>query len=522
MATWLNDPLLVKEFRTRLRARTVLIVEILYVCGLCGATILTMLAHGRDAPAWETGQALFATLTYTQAMMLLFVTPLVAASTVSAEKEQRTFDSLMVTPVSARRVIFAKLAAVLGVFAMLLAVSFPFAAASFILGGVDPAMLVIAWLYTFLMTAAMGALGVYWSTCFERSIASIPAAAVCAVLVGIVLPVFAEDGAMTIGLCAPSLFIAWLFKGRDAVWYGLHLPLWLPAFLMLAVVLTGCTAAAVQRLKFTPERRYLLTRALALALWLLLALGLMGESTVTPEHPSAARETMSRALGLLLAGLLAAAPWVGASTPVIRSEWGRPYVRTRRRAFLAAALAHPLGFTATLWGAGCVAAGLLWAHVGTLNVPAGGMFAVALTALLAPASWSLLAFRLADRRTGAGRAIGLTVAYVLILVLTVVPMAAVTSSAPDLAASAASPSLLREVAGLASPFALIALVSSPANAVREFAALSHTLGPAAVWWVSALLHGALLLLLAVPIYPSETRRQRRGAALTSSDKESNT
>ena len=118
----LQDPLLIKEFRTRMRARTVLIVELLYIVAICGIVFLGYLftRSREDAPGWELGSALFRTITYVQAVLMFFVSPLVSASAISGEKEQKTFDSLCVTPVSPRRILVTKLVAALGCFVVLI------------------------------------------------------------------------------------------------------------------------------------------------------------------------------------------------------------------------------------------------------------------------------------------------------------------------------------------------------------------------------------------------------------------
>lgn len=511
MNAWYRDPLLLKECRTRLRARTVLIVELLYVCALCGVTLLTLLAGGRSRPSWEAGAALFSTLAYTQAMILLFVTPLVSASAVSGEKEQKTFDSLMVTPVSPRRMVLAKLAAVLGVFAVLLAVSVPFAAVAYILGGVSLRALAVAWSYTLLLTVVMGALGMYWSTRFDRSIASIPAAAVCAVLVGVVLPIFCDSGPEILKVASPTLFLGNLFQSGRMQWFGLQAPFWVLAFTLLAAAFGGVLSATIQRMRFAEERRYLTMRAFGLAAWFVFVAGLLGELATGPcERPSEAREQVSKALTTLFVLLALLAPWVGSSLPVIRSGGApscpRPSVRER---VLSALLTQPVGFMTLLAGSGCLVWGAVWLTAGKLQLPANAPLLTVLGAVLASLAWALLAFRLSDRRTLRGRFIGMSVAYVVAAVFIVAPYVVFSSIARHVGDTRIS---LQAISLLSPMSAATLLGAAHALAKTGVAGLAGTVGGTGVWAIAPAFYGLLLAILALPIYPSEEKRQRQARA----------
>lgn len=508
MNAWYRDPLLLKECRTRLRARTVLIVELLYVCALCGVTLLTLLSGGRARPSWEAGAALFSTLAYTQAMILLFVTPLVSASAVSGEKEQKTFDSLMVTPVSPRRVVLAKLAAVLAVFAVLLAVSVPFAAVAYILGGVSLRALAVAWSYTLLLTIVMGALGLYWSTRFDRSIASIPAAAVCAVLVGVVLPIFCDSGPDILKTVSPTLFLGNLFDDGRVRWFGLHLPFWPVAFALLAAVFGGVLSATIQRMRFAEERRYLAMRAFGLAAWILFVAGLLGEmATGSADTPAEAREQVSKALATLCILLSLVAPWVGSSLPVIRSgglaSCPRPCAKER---LATALLTQPVGFMSLLTGSGCVVLGAVWLTAGSRQLPLTSVVLAMLGVVLSTLTWALLSFRLADRRTVRGRFIGMSVAYAVAAVFTIAPCVVfnvISERTGDV------PKLLQWIS-LLSPMSSAALLSASHTLAKTcLAGLAGLLGGAGTWAITPAFYGVLLAILALPIFPSEERRRRK-------------
>ncbi len=315
MKSFLNDPLLIKELRTRLRARTALIIQILTVCALTAMATLTLLAGGTQQPAWKAGRSLLQMLLYMQTLFLVFIAPLVAASAISAEKEQKTFDSLMATPVSPRRVILLKLISAMAVFAVLIAVSLPFAATAYLLGGVPFRVPVIGWGYTILLTTTAGALGIYWSTRFDRSIASIPAAAVSTVLFTLILPVFFFHFPLVLSGISPLAFLDNLFDTGTLQLYRATIPAWPILFGVLITATAAMTAASIERIKFREERCYAWMRGFALALWALLAAGILGSFSGDSPHTAVFPALICTQITLALL-----APWIGASQPVIRSE----------------------------------------------------------------------------------------------------------------------------------------------------------------------------------------------------------
>ncbi len=488
-----------KELRTRLRARAAMAIELVYVLALCGIGAV-MLVLDLRRPAWETGRSLLNTLLHAQAVLLFFVAPLVTASTVSGEKEHKTFDSLMATPVSPRRVLLAKLASAMAVFAMLLAVALPFAAVAYLLGGVSLDRVALGWGYTLLLTIAAGAMGLYWSTRFERSISAIPAAAVCTVIVAAFGPFLLEDAPPVLRGVNATLFLrAMLGDGmeRHAHAIGTGWPL---VFGLLLAVTVALFAAAVQRLKFAEERRYGVMRAFALLAWTLLVAGtathIGGNGPAPSPVEAGARFSMAIVAALVSLGLLA--PWIGASLPVIRSARARPggsrAVGLGRRL-----LTGPLGYTSLL----AIAAGLglvmLRRTIGPTQAPGAAMALVGASVWVTPAMLAMLAFRLADRRTVRGRFIGLAVAGLLALVLVLGP--AITFTSRRFATGTAGRNL--QLYSLSSPLtSALLLQARRTDWMRELTPARDVVGDTGLWAVAPAFHALLLGLLLLPVFPS--------------------
>jgi ABC-type transport system involved in multi-copper enzyme maturation permease subunit len=418
-----TDPLLVKEMRTRMRARVVVTVEMLYVGGILGLVGLSLIFVRcmEDTTGWELGASLFKMITYIQALMMFFVTPLVAASAVSGEREQKTFDSLLATPTTPRHIAWTKLTAALSCFGVLILASLPFTCASFILGGVSPADVAGAYLFTFVSTGLAGAMGLYWSCRFERSIASIPAAAVNSGAIMLVCSIL-SDACRALSLVSPTAFLQALFSGEEVGWFADRLAPWIPSFLFSALIFACFITAAIGRLQFPSERRFVSFRALVLGLVVSLIVFFTADQMTPTQTAAEAREKIYALFCAILAVLSLMAPWIGANRPVLESERG---VRARPPGLmrlLGWAMTAPAPYL-TLIGVLAFPAVMVGIEgVGPSNlhraVPLGGYFGVIGFSTLC---WAQFARLLGDRETPRGRYVGLAVAYVVTALVVLLP-----------------------------------------------------------------------------------------------------
>lgn len=462
-----DNPLLLKEIRTRLRTRTMLFVELLYVVLICGLVFLGMLLTGGLAktPAWELGASLFTTIAYVQALLMFFVAPLVCASAITGEKEEKTWDSLCVAPVSVGKIVREKLAASLTAFVLLILVSLPFSCAAFILGGVALDDLGITYAYTLVVTVAMGMMGLYWSTRFERSIASVPAAAVTAVLILVMMQFINDTPFRSVALISPTVFLQSLGEAGVVRLFDHAVPVWAPAAWFLLLGAMVLPLSSITRLRFPSERTYLFQRILG---WLLFT-GFMafsvGEQFKAGQSGPANRNMMSGALATMIGILLGIAPLYGASVPVARS--------LRRPGILWAALQHLL---LTPWWYMVLLlfslAPMVWVGqkiAPLVNVPGNLVWLVFPAAGgLAVITWTALTFILADRKTAAGRYVGMIGGYLVAGLVTLGPFIAVMAS---MRGAEALPRGL-QILGLCSPLTLIYFVSNPYEAQGMFGSFS--------------------------------------------------
>ncbi|MBM4148478.1 MAG: ABC transporter permease [Lentisphaerae bacterium] len=496
-----RDPLLLKELRTRMRARTVVAAGNLYVVALCAVVMAGLLVGGGigEALGWEIGSTLFRTLVYTQAFLMLFVSPLVAASAVTGEVEQKTWDSLRAAPVTPGRVMGAKLAAAIACFLMLIVVSLPISSISFILGGVAPSDMLAAYVYTILCTGAAGAMGLYWSTRFERSIASIPAATITAVMVLILASPAQAAGLQALVMTCPSQFISAMTSDTAVPFFGLECPAWIPSFLFLCAMSVCLVTAAVVRITDASRRSHVLRRAMLLLFAALVMLFMVGEQFVAVTRDEMLKVPFSSAATRLLVLWLIAGLWVGASVPVTTS-------RTPKGA--AALLTAPAGFMLLLFlvslpafGAGmaiCGGGARAWAEM--LAVLGGPVF-------LSTLAWTLLAQRLSGvtgRKTR--RFIGLGIASFVSVALVVAPFVAI--SIITAASEDGVPAAVQYIA-LLSPLTPVWHGSGAASHTVHLKAVVAALGPGGPVFVTGGLYAAAAMALLVP---AGWRKLRRGSA----------
>lgn len=424
----------------------------------------------------------------------------------SNEKEQKTYDSLMVTPVTGAKLVWTKLTASVAVFVILLMVALPFAAASFILGGVAPKTLLLVWVYGFLLTLLMGALGLYWSTVFDRSIASIPAATVCAIALISLPAIFASEGPQMIASFSPLHMTGHLMQIPMVPFYGINLPFWPIAFALMLLAFSAFAASAIQRLEFKEERNYRPFRVLIGLFWLIWLCAWIGElnghAVPTIE---AGRARFTQTFILVHVTLLLLAPWVGANLPVARSERRRAERFKVKRKWLGFLLTQPMPF---MGGLALLVVPFLWLARSFVPAFSGRNAALAvfsISLVVAVAAWTRISRRLADGQTAKRRYIGLAVAYGLLLVVCIIPMFLLHWAEMRIGGQ---PSAYYQILASLSPFTGIAQLSDVHMWTAHMPLSFAGLGARGIGLIALAFHA---LLLAWTFLPSFSRKDAKGA-----------
>ncbi len=177
--TFLN-PLVVKDGLSRVRSWRAPAVIALYL-GLLGlfASLVFAAQLGSGPRGWgfaQVGSVVFTTLAVTQLALACLFAPGIAAGAISGERERQTLDVLLVSGVTPLSLVWGKLVASIAFILLLVAAALPLFATVFLFGGIDAEQFVVSQLVTVTTALAVGAVSLFLSAVFRRTLASTVAA----------------------------------------------------------------------------------------------------------------------------------------------------------------------------------------------------------------------------------------------------------------------------------------------------------------------------------------------------------
>lgn len=209
------NPLVVRELRGGLRSgrRIALLTFCLAVVGLFfmgvyGITAAAVTTSG-TGNGFAVGSTFFPFVVGVELFFVCVITPAQTAGAIVNERERQTYDVLLATPLTPWQIVVGKLVASLAYVFLLLVAALPIESLAFLMGGVDPAELVLASLLLLATLALFGSLGLWASAVFRGSrTATAFAYALSGVLtLGLpVLALFASPLVGTLAQSSPSLF----------------------------------------------------------------------------------------------------------------------------------------------------------------------------------------------------------------------------------------------------------------------------------------------------------------------------
>jgi ABC-type transport system involved in multi-copper enzyme maturation permease subunit len=127
----------------------------------------------KSTPSWEMGYYIFRVVGVLIGFGLGIILPIISATSITGEKEKRTWDLLRSTGLSGGRIILGKHASSCAMAFFMLLTALPCFALVLILGGVRPDQFLIGLLLMLLAVSFWSALGIWVSTQFKRSLGSI-------------------------------------------------------------------------------------------------------------------------------------------------------------------------------------------------------------------------------------------------------------------------------------------------------------------------------------------------------------
>ncbi len=161
-----GNPVLTRELRVVLRNSRTFALLAIYVSVL-GAVVMSQFPGGQslnfDGGRATMGRDLFVTFFMAQLVLVLVLVPGLATGSLAQERERRTLEPLLLTPMTPLGIVWGKASGVLALTGLLLLATLPLTSLCFLLGGVSPGELVSA--YTVLLGLALftTGLGLYCS-----------------------------------------------------------------------------------------------------------------------------------------------------------------------------------------------------------------------------------------------------------------------------------------------------------------------------------------------------------------------
>ena len=183
--------IMVKELRSRFRGRRAFVVLTIYLA------ILALIAYGvytvmgpqarsqvaggafggfgglnaANASA-SIGQAIFATLSMFQLLLVCFIAPAFTAGAISLEREKQTLDLLISTPMRPGAIVVGKLLAALAFILLMILAGIPLSALVFMYGGVTIGDLLRQLVVLLSAALGFGTIGLFFSAFVKRTQAS--------------------------------------------------------------------------------------------------------------------------------------------------------------------------------------------------------------------------------------------------------------------------------------------------------------------------------------------------------------
>lgn len=281
----LENPVFRQSSRQRMRgARTYgCLLAYLLVLGL--VVIISydqFVAHGVQRTTTGLAQMLFDTLVMTQWFLVAFITPALTTSAITMEREQRTYDLLMMTPLSRFTIVWGKFASALAFTVVMIVCGMPLVAVLFLMGGVDVGLMLTLYLGMLATGAVLAAYGLMMSTiCATSTLANLLTYGSLAV------------GYFGAAVTGTAFTLSRAFGGGsfNMLWLGSGLTSWqMWTFVVLTLLLTVwlLLQIASNYLLADPRAGAWKTRSLLIALYLLILVATLLDAQATTRTSASA------------------------------------------------------------------------------------------------------------------------------------------------------------------------------------------------------------------------------------------
>ncbi len=174
----LDNPLIIKDAVSRMRSWRAPMIVTIYL-GLLGAfgyasfvSAAVMGPANRTSGSAQIGAIVFSSLAFIQLSLVSLFAPALAAGAISGERERQTFDVLLVSRMTAVGIVWGKLVASVAFMLLLILSALPLFAAVFLFGGIDFEQFLVTQLLTVTTAVTIGAVSLFLSAVFRRTLPS--------------------------------------------------------------------------------------------------------------------------------------------------------------------------------------------------------------------------------------------------------------------------------------------------------------------------------------------------------------
>lgn len=216
----LENPVTVKELRSRMRGRRGFVVLTVYLTLMSGFIALVYLAYASSTGPLGleprvAGQTIFAAVVGVQVFLVIFIGPAFTAGAISGEKERQTYDLLRTTLLSAESFVTGKLFSALSYVFLLVFASVPIQSIAFLLGGVSLVEVVISQILVLIAAVSFALWGLYCSTAMKTTMAASVATFAGALFVTAGIPILVFLFGAILGPMIFSVSLGWV---AQAIW----------------------------------------------------------------------------------------------------------------------------------------------------------------------------------------------------------------------------------------------------------------------------------------------------------------
>jgi len=206
----LQNPITLKELRSRMRGRRAFVILSLYLLATCIIIFFTYLFlvinNTTTSTAGQTaGQTIFFFMISIQMFLVVFVAPAFTAGAITGEKERQTFELLRTTLMSPRRFVFGKVISALGYVLLLVVSTIPLISLAFMIGGISWIEIVVSQAMLIAGAFTYSLMGLYFSSRMKTTLAATVTTYIVTLAILVGLPLVVLLASLIIG---PFLFIA--------------------------------------------------------------------------------------------------------------------------------------------------------------------------------------------------------------------------------------------------------------------------------------------------------------------------